>query len=67
MTALAVGTILGGAATSLGQSTDASAVTGGAAASPFVPACPHPTHSPDGNVTPLFCRIDNPVVLRFYR
>ena len=65
--ALAVGAVLGAAATSVGQSTQATAVINRADSSSFVPECPHPTYSPDGNVTPLFCKIDNPVALRFYR
>lgn len=32
----------------------------------FVPACPRPSYSADGNVSPLFCKIDNPLALKFY-
>jgi hypothetical protein len=32
---------------------------------PFTPACPHASYSADGNMTPLFCVIDNPVALRY--
>lgn len=32
----------------------------------LVPACPSPSYSADGNVSPLFCRVDNPVAVRFY-
>jgi hypothetical protein len=64
--ALGAGIVIGAAAISLDHPSDAQALAHAAAAAPFVPACPHPTYSPDGNVTPLFCRIDNPVALRFY-
>jgi len=37
-----------------------------ATASAFVPACPRPSYSADGNVWPIFCKIDNPLALRFY-
>lgn len=33
---------------------------------PFVPACPHPTYSADGNLTPIFCKIANPAALKWY-
>ena len=32
----------------------------------FVPSCPHPSYGADGNVAPLFCKIDNPAALKFY-
>jgi hypothetical protein len=35
--------------------------------SAFVPACPHGFYSTDGNYSPLFCKIDSPTALRFYR
>ena len=35
-------------------------------AAPSVPACPAPTYTADGNLSPLFCRVDNPLALRFY-
>lgn len=31
-----------------------------------VPACPQAQRSADGNLSPLFCVIDNPAALRFY-
>jgi hypothetical protein len=31
-----------------------------------VPACPHLSYSADGNVSPLFCKIDNPAALSVY-
>jgi len=37
-----------------------------ASSPPFVPACPHPTYSADGNLTPLFCKIANPAALKWY-
>lgn len=33
---------------------------------PFVPPCPRPSYSVDGNVGPLFCTIDDPLALAFY-
>lgn len=35
-------------------------------AAPLVPGCPHPTYTADGNLNPLYCRVDNPLALRFY-
>src|SRR5579884_298348 len=35
--------------------------------STFVPACPRPSYSADGNFQPLFCTIDNPAALAYYR
>lgn len=32
----------------------------------FVPRCPQPTYNADGNLSPLFCVIDNPLALRHY-
>jgi hypothetical protein len=32
----------------------------------FVPPCPQARQSADGNMSPLFCVIDNPAALRFY-
>lgn len=31
-----------------------------------VPQCPQPTYNADGNMSPLFCVIDNPLALRHY-
>lgn len=33
----------------------------------FEPACPRLVYTADGNVQPLFCSIDNPAALAFYR
>jgi hypothetical protein len=45
----------------------ASGAFAGVAASPgFKPPCPAPTYSPDGNFSPLFCKIANPQALAFY-
>ena len=39
----------------------------GVAISPaFTPPCPKATYSPDGNFSPLFCKIANPQALAFY-
>ena len=37
-----------------------------AASTSFVPACPHPSYGADGNFAPLFCRVDNPLAIRYY-
>jgi hypothetical protein len=73
--ALAVGVLVGAAAMTLDQPAPASAAHGkppaphgkGAKAAAFVPACPRPVYSANGNVSPLFCQIDNPVALAFYQ
>jgi hypothetical protein len=46
-------------------------VSGGAASvlvtnATYGPKCPKLTYSPDGNVTPLFCKIANPAAVAFY-
>lgn len=76
--ALAVGVIVGAGAMSLDQPAPANAAHGRSAdghlkpkpprapAPAFVPACPRPVYSANGNVSPLFCQIDNPVALAFY-
>ena len=71
--ALAVGVMIGAATMSMHQPGTASAAPGkgngkGQAVSTarFVPACPRPVYSANGNVSPLFCQIDNPVALQFY-
>ena len=33
----------------------------------FVPECPAPTYSANGNVSPLFCKIVNPLALKYYK
>ena len=39
----------------------------GVAASPsFKPPCPAASYSPDGNFSPIFCKIANPQALAFY-
>lgn len=42
------------------------AAQSGASSPPFSPPCPRLTYSPDGNVSPLFCKIANPAALAFY-
>lgn len=37
-----------------------------AAAELYAPPCPHPSYAADGNMTPLFCVIANPVALRYF-
>jgi hypothetical protein len=37
------------------------------AAPAIVPACAQPIYSGDGNFWPLFCKIDDPLALRFYK
>ena len=65
--ALAVGVVVGAAAMSLNQPQAASAARGKKPApTAYVPACPRPVYSANGNVNPLFCQIDNPVALKFY-
>ena len=32
----------------------------------FVPACPQSTYGADGNMGPLFCKIDNPAALDYF-
>ncbi len=67
--ALAVGVVVGAAAMSLNQPQAASAAHGRKpkpAPTAYVPACPRPVYSANGNVNPLFCQIDNPVALKFY-
>ena len=73
MAALAAGVVIGAAAMSLHQPGAAGAAPGkgngkGPApkAAAFVPACPRPVYSANGNVSPLFCQIDDPVALQFY-
>jgi len=73
--ALAVGVIVGAGAMSLDQPEAANAAHGGPPAGhgkpqkaqAFVPACPRAVYSANGNVSPLFCQIDNPVALTFYQ
>jgi hypothetical protein len=73
--ALAVGVIVGAGAMTLDQPAVAIAAHGKPPATPgkspkapdFVPACPHAVYSANGNVSPLFCQIDNPVALTFYQ
>jgi hypothetical protein len=74
--ALAVGVIVGAGAMTLDQPGTANAAHGNPPkghakpkpqqAPAFVPACPRPVYSANGNVAPLFCQIDNPVALTFY-
>lgn len=32
-----------------------------------LPPCPSPQYSVDGNISPLFCKIDNPRAIAFYK
>jgi hypothetical protein len=67
--ALAAGVVIGAVTMSLHQPGSAHAATGKkhAPAASYVPACPRPVYSANGNVSPLFCQIDNPVALQFYQ
>jgi hypothetical protein len=52
----------------LGRSTKPQTVMLVSSSAPvFVPACAHPLYTADGNMTPLFCKIDNPLAVSFYR
>jgi hypothetical protein len=66
--ALAAGVLIGAATMSLHQPGSAHAAAGNkhAPVASYVPACPRPVYSANGNVSPLFCQIDNPVALQFY-
>lgn len=66
--ALAAGIVIGAAAMSLHQPGSAQAASANkhVPAPSYVPACPRPVYSANGNVSPLFCQIDNPVALQFY-
>jgi hypothetical protein len=68
--ALAAGVVIGAAAMTLHQPGTASAAPPDKHAPPkaaaYVPSCPRPVYSANGNVSPLFCKIDNPVALQFY-
>jgi hypothetical protein len=72
LAALASGVLIGAAAMSLHQPGTAGAAPGKGngkahpAAPAYVPSCPRPVYSANGNVSPLFCQIDNPVALQFY-
>jgi hypothetical protein len=69
-TVFALGIVVGASvATQTGGGAQVRIVASAAASrstEPFVPACPGPSYTTDGNITPLFCKIDNPVALHFY-
>jgi hypothetical protein len=46
------------------ETTSASASSSATASS--VPSCPHVSYGADGNIAPLFGRIDNPLAIHYY-
>jgi hypothetical protein len=62
--------IAAGAGAGFGIAAVAGAFTGTSASTAssvgFVPGCPQPLYTADGNLSPLFCKIDNPRALKFY-
>lgn len=62
--ALILGIVIGVA---FAEHSPSSASAETAVGSSFVPACPTPLYTADGNVSPLFCKIDNPLAVRFYK
>ena len=38
-----------------------------AEAAAFLPSCPHLSYGVDGTIAPLFCKIDNPAAIAYYK
>ena len=50
----------------IAAATAGGALGGTSGSGAFKPPCPRGTYSPDGNFSPLFCKIANPAALAFY-